>query len=1308
MTTMVLSAAGAALGGAVGGSVLGLSSVAIGRFAGAMIGNAIDQKILGNGGAAVESGRIDRYRITGSAEGRAIPRLYGRMRIGGHVIWATGFKETVTSSGGGKGAPSSPKRNDYNYSVSLALGLCEGEITGISRVWADGREISLQDVTMRVYPGSEDQLPDPKIEAVEGSGTVPAYRGTAYVVFEDLDLAPYGNRVPQFSFEVARPAPVELEEAEIEPTRGTKAVALMPGTGEYALATEPVYYENGPGQSWPANMNSPSGLPDFATAARDLESELPNCEAVSLIVSWFGNDLRCENCEITPKVEKHEFDGSMPWIVSGLTRSSAGIVPSENDRPVYGGTPADGAVIQAIRHLNEIGKAVMYYPFILMDQIEGNGLPDPWSDSANQAKLPWRGRITLAVAPGRDGTSDRTSAADAEVAAFFGAASAADFSVSEGSVTYSGPDEWRYRRFILHQAALCKAAGGVEAFCIGSEMRGVTSIRGANGDFPGVTQMIDLLREVRSILGPEIKLSYAADWSEYFGYQPSDGSGDRYFNLDALWADPDLDFVGIDNYMPLSDWRDGGEHEDAGFSSIYDLDYLTSNIEGGEGFDWFYHSQEARDAQIRTPIEDGAYGEPWIYRYKDIRSWWQNAHHERIGGVRQEAATAWEPQSKPIVFTELGCAAIDKGTNQPNKFLDPKSSESTLPHYSNGQPDEYLQMQYLKAMTLYWNAPENNPQSAVYDSRMIDMSRAYVWAWDARPYPRFPANLDVWSDGENYRRGHWLSGRSTHRSLASVVREICFQAGLEQIDTSGLVGIVRGFVCDDVSEPRKSLQVLMLRYGFDAVERVGKLYFVMRGAPADQKIDEELVAVTPEMPIGVERRRASAAETIGRVRVDAVQALGDYDTISEEARFADDETLSVSQSELNLTMLRGEARQVAERWLAESRLAQDVVRFALPLSRLPLRVGEVVGLLDAEGVAQDYRIDRIEITEALLCEAVRVASEVYEPRDLELDEVSLPDFSAPVPVFPLFMDLPLITGDEVPHAPHIITVADPWPGVSAVYSSLAASDYALNKLLSQRPTVGVLEGPLKASQSGVWDRGQSVQVRMIQGTLESKEEAAVLAGSNIALVGDGSPNNWEVIQFAKADLVGKGLYEISDRLRGQAGSDSLELGDWPAGSWFVLLDGAAKQLDLPSSALGQERHYRVGPASRPVSDQVYVESQLAFDGNGMRPYAPVHLKAAQQASGDVDLCWIRRTRIGGDNWLVSDVPLGEEKEAYRLQIWSDAALIHETILEQSVWTYDASLLASHGVTGSFEARVAQLSSVYGTGPEASLQVTLNG
>jgi len=282
MATVILSAAGAAIGGSIGGTALGLSSVAIGRAIGATAGKLIDQSVMGLGSDPVDVGKVDRFRLTGASEGVAIHRVQGRVRLGGQVIWASDFVEnTTTSGGGGKGAPSQPTTTHYSYSVSLALALCEGEISSVGRVWADGQEIAPDDLNMTVYTGTADQMPDPLMEAIEGAGAVPAYRGTAYVVCENIQLERFGNRVPQFSFEVTRP---DLADPTAMPL-GVEAVALVPGTGEYALSPEPVYYANAQGGRWAANVNSPSGMSDFETSLTQLEAELPNCRAASLVVS---------------------------------------------------------------------------------------------------------------------------------------------------------------------------------------------------------------------------------------------------------------------------------------------------------------------------------------------------------------------------------------------------------------------------------------------------------------------------------------------------------------------------------------------------------------------------------------------------------------------------------------------------------------------------------------------------------------------------------------------------------------------------------------------------------------------------------------------------------------------------------------------------------------------------------------------------------------------------------------------------------------------------------------------------------------
>ena len=1333
MATILLSAAGAALGGSVGGAVAGLSSVAIGRALGATVGRAIDSRLFGAGSEPVETGRVERFRLTHASDGQPVAQVFGRMRVGGQVIWASQFRETTTTTGGGGkgGGARQPQVTSYSYDVSLAIAVCGGEITHIGRVWADGEEVAPKDLNMTVYRGTMDQAPDPVMEAIEGAGQVPAYRGTAYVVMENLSLERFGNRVPQFSFEVLRAEQPDSSSYDLDLPQLVQGVALMPGTGEYALAATPVHYDHGPGQAKPANSHSPSGESDLVTSLDTLEAELPNCGAASLIVSWFGNDLRCGACQIRPKVERHEVEGAnMPWGVAGIGRAEAELIARVEDRPIYGGTPTDQAEMEAIHALQARGQRVMFYPFILMDQLAGNDLPDPWTGQTGQPHLPWRGRITLSVAPGQTGSPDGSAAAQSEVAAFFGQVTAADFTItvgkaaqngqpaSPGSVTYSGdPEDWGLARFILHNAALCAAAGGVEAFCIGSEMRALTQIRDDQG-FPAVAALRDLTQQVRQILGAETKIGYAADWSEYWGYKSPEGN--RYFHLDPLWADPEIDFVGIDNYMPLSDWRAGGDHLDAeaGAPSIYDLDYLRGGIEGGEGYEWYYHSTDAEAAQIRTPITDGAHDEAWVWRYKDIRNWWSNPHHDRIDGMRAALPTAWEPQSKPIWFTELGCAAIDKGSNQPNKFLDPKSSESKLPKHSDGQRDDLMQLAYLRAVLGYWQEKGRNPISDIYGGPMLDMSNAYVWAWDARPFPTFPNALGIWSDGENYLRGHWLNGRVGQRSLASVLEEICLGAGLSRdaLALTGVEGLVRGYTVSDIAEARAALQPLLLRHGVDAIERDGLLQFRARSGRGAQPLALAALADGEEIDGTVERTRAAQAELSGRVRLRFVDWGGPHDLRVEEAILPDEATHGVSDTELPMALTRTEGRQIVQRWLSEARIARDSLRLELPPSKMRIGAGDVITLpvQDPAALGRDgqppnptaqYRIDRVEQGQTQLIEAVRIDPEIYTRPALEEELPGVTPFAAPVPVLPLFLDLPLISGDELPHAPHLAVVADPWPGRVAVYAAPGDADYGLEDILAASATVGVTNTALAAGPLGRWDRGAALEVDLIHGQLHGRDPQAVLNGANLMAIGDGSPANWELFQFTTAELIAPGRYLLSNRLRGLQGSDARMPPLWPKGSYVVAMNGVPDQIELSANQRGLNRHYRIGSAARPYDDPSYTHLEAAFGGEGLRPYAPVHLhQSGALGAGDVTLSWIRRGRIDADRWEGEDIPLGEDQERYRLRLLRGDRVLREEQLSQPSWVYAVSDQTTDAVAPGDQIEVAQISARYGAGAAGRLRL----
>jgi hypothetical protein len=212
MARLAVGVVGAAVGFYLGGPA--------GASIGWSLGAAAGGFLFPESGPNVEGARLDDLRVMGSSYGVPIPIVAGAMRVPGQVIWAANLREVRTEEDvGGKGGPSATQVS-YRYTGTFAVALCEGQIAAVTRVWANGQ--CVYDVRdpgntealvasgnwvavsgMRVYLGTEAQLPDPAIEAAQGVGTTPAFRGLAYVVFENLPLDAYGNALPrQLDFEV--------------------------------------------------------------------------------------------------------------------------------------------------------------------------------------------------------------------------------------------------------------------------------------------------------------------------------------------------------------------------------------------------------------------------------------------------------------------------------------------------------------------------------------------------------------------------------------------------------------------------------------------------------------------------------------------------------------------------------------------------------------------------------------------------------------------------------------------------------------------------------------------------------------------------------------------------------------------------------------------------------------------------------------------------------------------------------------------------------------------------------------------------
>ena len=224
-------------------------------------------------------------------------------------------------------------------------------------------------------------------------------------------------------------------------------------------------------------------------------------------------------------------------------------------------------------------------------------------------------------------------------------------------------------------------------------------------------------------------------------------------------------------------------------------------------------------------------------RYKDIRAWWDKPHHDRIGGVRQAEATPWVPRSKPIWFTELGCAAIDKGTNQPNKFLDPEVvgiRAAAIFHGVARRPDpDAISARHVRLLAGRREQPGlaglRRADGRHEPCACLGVGRAALSAF-SRPITSSGATATTTPAATGFRAA-FRRGR-----LADVVAEICARSGVTSLDLDRLYGIVRGYGVGDIDGARAALQPLMIAYGFDAVERDGKVVFTPSTGRADAVI----------------------------------------------------------------------------------------------------------------------------------------------------------------------------------------------------------------------------------------------------------------------------------------------------------------------------------------------------------------------------------------------------------------------------------------------------------------------------------------
>jgi len=644
-------------------------------------------------------------------------------------------------------------------------------------------------------------------------------------------------------------------------------------------------------------------------------------------------------------------------------------------------------------------------------------------------------------------------------------------------------------------------------------------------------------------------------------------------------------------------------------SGRYDLNYLMRNIEGGEGYDWYYVNPDDRLLQERTTIVDTAYGKDWVFRYKDMRNWWRHRHYTRLGGV-ETGPTAWQAQSKPIWLMEIGCPAVDKGANQPNVFFDPKSDESHLPYFSNGARDDTIQRLYLQAVLRYWSGAEN-PISEIYNAPMIDMESSHIWCWDAR-----------------------------------VVYDLSLRADIKSADVSKITGVIEGYSLDRPMSPRAAIEPLSLAYGFDMAETATGLRFIPQTGATTKTIS--LSDMGADIPSETKEDRESLLKD---VRLHYIDAGRDYQSAVISAKDLSAESVQIVDIPTPIAMDAALAKSMASRILLRSQTSDRQINFTLSPNALDVNVGDVVILPNIEGAWQ---------VEIISEDGLRSVSAKFHDNDLPLLDFdrSVPAVDNP-PIWwpkpsPLIVDVPKL-GSAVRSGPLIGASARPFAPVLFAQGQSQAQ--------SLRPIYrGELLTPLTSGPVGRWDRAAQFEMSMPYLKLASVSEADLLSGANQFAVK--TETGWEVMAAQTIVLEEGGAYRCSNLLRGLSGSEAEIMTVIPSGTDIIWLGEGLVNLSLSNDFIDSEIR-----ATATMAGRVSESAPVIYKAKHLRPFAPVHGKIIPTEVG-VKLSWIGREQ-GFDDWGASSVDrhavfritlLGEEAETLRYEVQGYETFLADSLL----------------------------------------------
>lgn len=682
-------------------------------------------------------------------------------------------------------------------------------------------------------------------------------------------------------------------------------------------------------------------------------------------------------------------------------------------------------------------------------------------------------------------------------------------------------------------------------------------------------------------------------------------------------------------------------------------------------------------ADAREVMVDGVSGlraiaPPWDEpRYEATRKrlLWENGAVARLYSAEDPEALRGS-QFDAVWCDEFGAPAVDLAGNTPSAFPSDKLDNDSLPYGSKGYRDDGVQRAILETALKHWKEAGTASNPVINGTAMIDPTGIHLWTWDARPFPAFPYANDVWSDGINWVRGHWLNGRLGSSSLGSLMRVLNDHFDLPTMDVSALSGSVDGYVLKEPTAARGVFEDLGNVFALDIAPKPRGSKANMRTGRAAMALKAESLVETADVPLITVAR--SDLESLPRqITLGFASTLHDYRAgVMRSSRRAQSTGRDDFRS-LPLSMDPTRAGQIAERLMQEQVIAAQKVTITLPPSQRALEPGDLFDLVvDEDGNTVRLCLDRIVDGAERQAEAHCVDPALYEaaPTKDALSPVATRAVFGPPDL--VVLDLPSQDGAQGnQHNVKIAAFADPWPGSISIFVGSESDGFTFAQSLATPAITGTLVEPLDTGPTAMIHRGGSLLVDMPTGGAETVSDANLLAGANLAAIV--SDDGAEVIQYRDAELVEEGRYRLTTLVRGLGGTEALANRQAPAGTRFVLLDDTVQPLNTALDTLLRGLTVRGEPNRGGVASFSRAEIDVEAVPVNLRPLSPVHLRANVETDGAINLSWVRRARGASDDWSLSSLPLNEESEAYQIIVDLDGVTLRTVETTTSSWVYSA-------------------------------------